>query len=784
MIPPPNPPLAVPEAERQRLESIDRLVVRGIEAVLPLLGMLTDPSWAVRRQVVAGLASLGDAALEPLCDLLRNKRDSETRIAAVVDALVGSIGDAEHAVAKLARDPNPAVVADVAQILGRRRSARGVATLVSLLEHEDDNVAVAAIEALGRVGGRAAVDALVAAVQSKNFFRVYPAIDVLGRSGDPRAVAPLAALLDDPQFALEACRALGRTGERAAVAPLANLLASASDANVRVAAVSLSDLHERYRERFGAALAVEEALRQTAPAQSAVRRLGQCAVGAEATEQAAVCLVLGVLGSDAAVPVLTRLLLTPAAAGAAAAALKKIARSESEVQILRAVRDGDSARRAALLPGIVTSAAVEDVSLCLTDPDASVRALACDALARMGTPRAVPALFARLDDPNPRVSQAALAAIQSLGSAETLRLALAAGRSPQAVVRRAALRILSFFGYSEAFDLFRSSLEDPDARVRDAAIQGLPFLEDPRALDCVLETASATGERVRASAMRALGQCAEDVRVVSALLRGLGDADAWVRYYACQSLGKLGVEASVAPIAKLLADDAGQVRVAAVEALSHLESAIALDELRKAAASSEPDVQRAALIGLGISRRPDALPILLAAAASSDPATRLVALSAVAGFDEQQVLPTLARAASDQDESVRTAAIGFLASWSGPDATRVLVDFLHDSKERDRVVAALATPSEGRVTGVLAALEHSDDEISSFLTSTLARLNRADATAAIFAAMKLPNPPARKAAASTLAAIGTREALATLRRASTEDASSEVRRICSLLLAQ
>src|SRR5690606_13341610 len=137
---------------------------------------------------VAALASLGDVAVGPLCDLLRMSRDDEARLAATVDALVASIGHVEDAVRPLADDANPAVVADAAQILGRRRSSAEVPTLVRLLGHADDNVAVAAIEALGRIGGRAAIDSLIGAASSGNFFRVFPAIDVLGRSGDPRAV--------------------------------------------------------------------------------------------------------------------------------------------------------------------------------------------------------------------------------------------------------------------------------------------------------------------------------------------------------------------------------------------------------------------------------------------------------------------------------------------------------------------------------------------------------------------------------------------------------------------
>jgi hypothetical protein len=93
-----------------------------------------------------------------LCTWLRDVRSSESAIAAAVDALSASIGNTvPRHVFSLLLDDNPAVAADGAQILGRRRAGEAVSRLTSLLAHEDDNVSVAAIEALGAIGGTAAL---------------------------------------------------------------------------------------------------------------------------------------------------------------------------------------------------------------------------------------------------------------------------------------------------------------------------------------------------------------------------------------------------------------------------------------------------------------------------------------------------------------------------------------------------------------------------------------------------------------------------------------------------
>ncbi len=780
-----SPPAYSPE-ELRRATRVDELAALGPSGVADLLEMLDDPSWTVRRAVVAALAAAGAPAVEPLCAVLRSRRDSETRIAATVDALSASSADerVDAALAAMTREGEPALLADVAQILGRRRTLSRAHTLVQLTVHPDDNVAVAAIEALGRVGGRAAVDSLVASVKSGNFFRAFPAIDVLGRSGDPRAVEPLAQLLDQPQYAAEAARALGRTGDPAAVAPLSRLLTSASGAMVRVAAQALSDLEQRHQERFGGECKIADALAATPVAATAVRNLARALAEGDADEQIAICFVLGSLQQPAAAAPLSALLSgPPEVAAAASTALRRLG-TRVETQILQGLRTGDAVQRRALLPLVARAAGAGAVAECLTDADPEVRTLACDALARLGVTSLVGALFPLLGDPNPRVSYAAIGAIQSLGSRETERLAIAAAGSGDAVVRRAALRILSYFGSTAVLDNLLGALEDPDDRVRESAIQGLPFMDDPRALEALLGMAKDASPRSRAAAMRSLGKCSNDLRVTAYLLKGLADPDSWVRYYACQALGKLAFEPAATPLTRLLSDPAGQVRVAAVEALSCLSGDVATKALEDAILDPDPDIQRAAIIGIGIARRSRALPLVLDAVRSPDPATRLVALSAVAAFRSADLLPTLQRAASDPDERVRTAALGFLAAMPGAAATQALVDLLRTATRPDEVVNALSLHVEGRVPALAAALTGTDDERAAAITSALSRLRRADATAALLAALQNPNVAARKAAAAALGGVPGAEAQAALRAALEGDPEPEVRQICALVLAR
>jgi HEAT repeat protein len=320
--------------------------------------------------------------------------------------------------------------------------------------------------------------------------------------------------------------------------------------------------------------------------------------------------------------------------------------------------------------------------------------------------------------------------------------------------------------------------------VRRAALQGLAFLEDSRALEALLVAARHAEPATRGAAMRALGHCSSEVRVQSALLRGLDDSDAWVRYHAAQSLGRLQCEVAAGKLAELLSDPAGQVHVGAVEALSHLTSETAFRALCGAAESEDQDVRRAALVGLGLSGRREAIEVLVAAGQAEQAATRLVAVSGLAGFQEPTAVDALGRAASDDDESVRVAAIGFLAAQRSTYASEVLIGLLRDTPEPDRVIAALSAPSDARVHAILSALNAADDELAQRLTSALARMHRREGTQALIAALAITNVAARRAAATTLAATRIEEGMLAVKRASTEDPDPEVRRVCSLLLAQ
>ena len=753
------------------------------QEIAALMAELDTPSFSARRSAVRRLAEQGVAALPALVAALKDRRD-ETRLAAVVEALVGSIGDVEQALATLGPETDPPVLADVAQILGRRRRRESADALVQLMRHEHDVVAVTAIEALGLIGGPRAVPPLLEVLTKEQFFRVFPAIDVLGRTGDPRAVPALTPLLVDPLYALESARALGRTGQPTAIQPLAGMLLHDNLLHVRVAAAALEDLRARCFEQFGAVARFDADLRAAVGGRSRiVSRIVRSWDGAECWEISAGARVLAAIGGEEALAALLPLLdgATDAANAAADAlgALDPFPLAALE----RALIEGSSRARALLLPRIDRSELGPAVIRTLEDDEEQVRAEGVKCLVRMARPSLTCALFPLLDDESGLVRQAVLAGLLALGGPDLERDSLQGAAADRVWMRRASLRILGHFGFPSAEAALLTALEDDDSQCRDIALQGLAVCGSPAAVAAIVERAQLGDREARASAARALGSIDADT-VRSVLWRALEDEDEWVRYYACRSLGKQRDEPSRDRLMVHLEDDAKQVRIAAIEATAQIGGREAVDRLTHAVLSPDLDVRRASLVGLGILGGPSALEAIEPHLESSDPTTRLLALAAIEKTRSPRSLSAVIGMLGDPDGPVRGAAFAALSDWPGREAAEMLQRLVLANPHEDRYLEALARPVDGRTEVVRESLVDADETTAPLLTAALARNPSVTASAALEELLQCGSRASRTAAAAAMLASGRRPAARAVREALANEPDPEVRRAFDDLLSR
>jgi HEAT repeat protein len=259
------------------------------------------------------------------------------------------------------------------------------------------------------------------------------------------------------------------------------------------------------------------------------------------------------------------------------------------------------------------------------------------------------------------------------------------------------------------------------------------------------------------------------------------DQDPWVRYYACQALGNAGDASATATLLTLAQDPAGQVRVAAVDALAKLATPEALEALGRAALHEDLEVRRTALAGLGLTKAPGIVQLLLDASYAADTATRLVAVSGLAHYGETAALARVCEVAhGDPEPSVQNAAIELLSECPTSQATVALIALLATASHRTRAVNALSRHVSARSTQLSASLEDASAEVAEALVTVLTSLPIDSAEPLLLAALKLPNEPARRAAARALRfAFESELASEALARAASQDPDPEVRRVAA-----
>jgi HEAT repeat protein len=386
------------------LNSIDRSLVHALgdaRAVEPLLPLLRDEDWSVRRVAAETLGQLGDArAVEPLMGLLDDADSDVQRAAAqALEQLgeveeLGELGEADWGVGRVMRGVT-------GEVLRQPSDVDAVESLLTALRNESSSVRYAAAQALGQLGD--------ARADEPRIVKRLPGI--VGRlpGAAPRqlgnaVVEPLLAQLRDADWHVR------QAAVKAAVEPLIGLLGDADQRVQRAAAAALGQL--------GDARAVEPLLSalRDAPVEPLPLRLGDADSGVR--HQAAEA--LGQLGDVRAVEPLIGLLGDAGSdvQRAAAEALGRLGDVRAVEPLLRALGDEDSDVRqvaAEALGQLGDGRAVEPLLTALRDPDWSVRRAAAAALGQLGDARAVEPLLTALRDEDSDVRQAAEAALGQLG---------------------------------------------------------------------------------------------------------------------------------------------------------------------------------------------------------------------------------------------------------------------------------------------------------------------------------------------------------------------------------
>ena len=737
-------------AKDVRERSADALGAFGEPALGPLLDVLDDGVEEAQRWALRALGLMADPRAVPhLITVLRGESEQLAPLAARAlrtykGAAVAPLVEILH------EDLDPQTCWYAGVTLGGLGEP-GVAPLVGGARSDDFHVRVAAVAGLAQAADNPfrfdPVDPRVVEALAIALYDTEPAVRrlsalALAQVGDVRAVPGLDALVsaDDPELQTTALAQLGRIEDAAAVRVLVTALRDADPAVRKAAGAALRRMlfHSRALEKIiGTVLADAddadagtaplialldtwrgphaappylEALRQAMPPLVAALRDPEgdvVSVAAGALERATRAPVdlspfLPADGKDdpdaARLRLLVRESLVPLADPRSVSVLLSML-DELDDESDDAVQPARSTI-AALLGALGAVQAVPALIDLLGSANSSVCEEAAEALARLGDPRALPALVAALSTEAPRSTNFAFALEQgvlAVADGRTAGLLLATLRGSSWHARGDVVNLLRSLGELALVDLV-AALDDPE--VADAAAEALdpeyhewsfllhrdrPWRLAPDALDRLGDTEV---DRLRAAAGSADLSAARVARVARALLERLGHP---------------------------VADDAP---VPEPPPTAPPEPERSLDALHDDLASNDVETRTEAARALGLRRDRRAVRPLLARLTDEAPAVRAAAAIALGLLGDRSTVEPVGTLLADSDVHVADSAIFGLQEIGGAAALQLLLDALENASDPVRARTAFSL-------GDFTAQDFQEVGVAQVVGSVLAAVRRA-----------------------------------------------------------
>ncbi len=322
----------------------------------------------------------------------------------------------------------------------------------------------------------------------------------------------------------------------------------------------------------------------------------------------------------------------------AAQAVKSIGGEQAVRQLLGLLKDADANVRTQVTAAL-SEIGGEHIAVLipsLKDSDANVSAGASNALIAIG-PKVIPQVQTAAKDGSLRGP--AMNVLIKIGPPSVPAVIDLLDEDDQDL-RMAAADALGKIGSKDATPALLKSTGDI-AAVRRVAVSSLCAICDPRSTDLLVEVLSQTRDdgEVRARAARALSVIGGG-RAISALVGALGDMDQKVRTSVITGIQRLG-DPAVGPVVAAIAGGSSTVRHAGAAALEKIDSTSASAALLKLSKDSDPVVRISAARGLGEQRSNPQTSALISMLSDSDGRVADAAVLSLAGQGSSAVSPLI-----------------------------------------------------------------------------------------------------------------------------------------------
>jgi HEAT repeat protein len=242
---------------------------------------------------------------------------------------------------------------------------------------------------------------------------------------------------------------------------------------------------------------------------------------------------------------------------------------------------------------LIGEPAVEPLIAALRPEVRFISARACLALARIGTPKAVEAVFRALAEGSSEVRSEAAGALPYIGSDRALELLLElVAKDGDSRVRMSAAGALGMMGPGRSIDALAAALNDGNEYVRREAAASLGKLGSEKSVDSLVRASHDESSAVRQRARDALVKIGRPA--APAIARTLRDPNPQIRWTAAAMLGKIASEQPVNALIEALSDADWMVRNEAAAALARIRSDKSVAPLKALLQDRNADLRSAA----------------------------------------------------------------------------------------------------------------------------------------------------------------------------------------------
>lgn len=745
-----------------------------------LLLLVKDTNWYVRQSVAIGIgAFLEKPSLQtkeytkrslPLLDILRS--DTEFGVRAQASRAIAASRDEEAmlTLGSLLEDQNEHVQWTAAMALADFGTPQTKLFLKEVNKKLSPKTSRPISVALYRMGEKEAFDDLVAAISESNSFLKTRLILLLCKSQDARSAKPLGKLLltADKEIKQEIVDALvGLKTAEAADQLLAFLKLEDKNYELRFFQLEILNAVVRIQQQSSVRELVEMLLTVRE------REMGEALLDAVASFKTRETIdLLFEKRKDEKGEIRPIIELALDRMGVGVDGLLKEIKGTKKVEWYNSQ---DSVR---WLASIGTNSVLEPLVIALENIDPKVRAEAARSLAKHGDRAAIESLLPLLEDKDPVVVSTVVDALKRLGInsksiserlqslewrvradatniagrmrlLDVLPLVIKNTQDTEVAVRYESVNALGRMQDVQAVSTLITLLDDENSRVRSASVLALGKIGSSQAISALIRVLggyevalgglaadelvkvpsrdlsqllinqlNSRSWRARAQAARVLGYWNE-VRAIEQLVNLLNDRSAPVRYYACQSLIKIGEPAvaslitqmrkegvghygaaqalasigapAVEPLCRLTTESSGQLKISSAVVLAQIGDPRAVEPLIMALDDERFFVRDAISLALGNMGEPAYEPLLEALRSKKIPTRRAGAARALKFLGKSEAIPLLLELLSDKEVPVRVAAVDAIAGLGGKSVTETLEEIIRkDNSENVRTAARTA----------------------------------------------------------------------------------------------